>query len=172
MVQSACLMLVPVFIVGLILLQAGRLRQIAAAVLGLAAPYWILLGSGLASTEQLQFAIPVNITGMSGSPQLLISLCMSAGISAFSAIMLMLYNALHTLSAGVKVRACYSFINLLGCACILLMLADAANFIAYAGVLLMSLSLVVTRTVILSRSPRSWILPACLIVISLILFFL
>ncbi len=172
MMQSACLLLMPIFLLGTVFLQVCRPREFIASLLGIITPYWIVLGFGIVSPEQLHFELPLNITHIAGDPQMLIGLLVTAGVAALALIMLMLYNALHMLSAGVKMRAYHSFVNLLGFACIWFMLFDTANFLTYLATMLLSLSFVATRTFTISRSPRAWVLPASLCAIFIILYFL
>lgn len=172
MAQQACLMLAPVFLLGLGAMRVWRPREVLASLLGLATPYWIVLGLGLASPCQLSFHAPAFISELQGEPVRLVWPLITAGITALVFLMLMLYNSLHTLSAGVRMRACLSFINLLGCGCMAWMLFDCRDFTAYTGTLYMCLGLVATRTFEVSRSPRAWVLPACLAATYVILFWL
>ena len=170
MAQQACLMLAPVFLAGLVLLRVGRPREFLASLAGLVTPYWIVLGLGIASPGELHLNAPRMIAYMEGDPSRLVWTLASAGVTAFVFVMLVLYNSLHTLSAGVKMRACLSFVNLLGGGCIAWMLFDCCDFTAYCATLYMCTGLVVTRTFELSRSPRAWVLPACIAATYVILY--
>lgn len=172
MAQQACLMLAPVFLAGLVLMRVGRPREFMASLLGLVTPYWIVLGLGIASPEDLGMSVPRMIAYMEGEPSRLVWTLISAGITALFFVMLVLYNSLHSLSAGVRMRACLSFVNLLGGGCIALMLFDCSDFTACCATLYMCLGLVVTRTFEVSRSPRAWVLPACIAATYVIIYFL
>lgn len=169
MVQSACLLLIPVFLLGTAFLNACHLREFVASILGVIAPYWIVLGLGLAHWDQLAWRLPSNITRLSGDPHALMWLFIAAGAAGLIALMLMLYNGTHMLSCGVRHRAYYSFINLLAFSMVWFVLFDSAQATAYLGTLYLAMGLVATQSFLLSRSPRAWILPVAIAAIFLLI---
>lgn len=172
MAQSALLLLAPVFVLGAVFLKALNIKSLCAALLGLALPYWIVLGLGLAQPACLDITPPHDITRLAGDPARLIWLYATGGLLTLFSLMLALYNSMHTLSAGVRMRAYQSFVTLLLAGSILLMLFDSGRLAAYWLVMAWSLSLATTRTFYLSRTPRAWLLPTALCAALAALFFL
>lgn len=168
MVQTALLAYIPLFLLGLGLVKCFSLRTFLAALIGLAIPYWIVLGSGFASPDMVQASLPSPIWMgeiHSSSVLPLISLTL-AGLGW---LLLVLYNALTATSQGVQTRSRYTFLNLLGAYTLLLIFFDFGRAACYAPLLLTIFSLQVSRTTLLSRSPRRWLLPASTVLIFVIL---
>lgn len=172
MIQTSCLWLAGVFLIGLAVVQVFRLREVVASLLGLGAPYWIMLGLGLVTPDQLHIEAPHMVTALSGNPADLIWTLVTAGVTALGLLIMMLYNAITTPPAGVQVRAYNSFINLLGFAAVIFMIFDAERLPAYLMIAFMSLSFMTARCTSQSRSPRAWILPVCVAATYLLIYFL
>lgn len=170
MLQGACLWLMPVFLAGMACLQVFRVREVAAALLGVLTPFWIMFGLGLASPASLQWPEPLFISQIPGSPTTIIALLIPAGTAALLLVILMLYNALNTLSEGVRMRALHTFINLLGLACIVLIVFDCRHLPAYLSTLIFCIAFVLARTFTLTRSPRAWILPVSIYALFIIIY--
>lgn len=170
MAQSACLMLMPVFLLGTMIIGVCRGRELLASLLGIVAPYWIVIGTGIATPGQLQLSMPEYITSISCEATELIWIFTTCALTGLLLLMLMLYNALHMHSSGVMMRSFHSFINMLGCACICLMLVDSGRLMAYIPTTLICLGLTATHSFELSRSPRAWILPLSIAIMYIILY--
>lgn len=170
MVQTPCLWFAIIFIIGLNMMQVMRLRELSASILGLLAPYWIVFGFGWADPARLSPLHSHTIFNLQADPATIVGTLAVAGFTALTLIIIMLYNAINTPSAGVRIRSCHSFVNLLGFASLLLMILDAGRLPVYLMTAFISLSLMTTRCTYQSRSPRAWILPVSIAAIYILIF--
>ncbi len=131
MVNHGFLLLMPIFCLGTLFMKALHGKQFMAMLLGIMAPYWILLATGLVTFADFR---PLEIYNLfrdfsigDGSFRFLLTI----GLSAMVFLILLLANAMRTDSVGVKMRAYKSFVNLLGFALLWYMVFDSRNIMAY-----------------------------------------
>ena len=172
MTQYACLLLMPIFMLGAVFLKSFRPREFAAALLGIAAPYWIMLGSGLLPPESLRYPELTSIFSGFTPGNGLKWLLATNGTTAVILIAAMLANSIRANSMGVKMRAYHSFINLLGAAMIWYMLFDLGNITAYTATLALCLGFQAARYFQLSRLKRTYIYILAIQATYIILFIL
>lgn len=135
MVQYAFFLLMPVFLIGAVFLRAVRIREIVAMILGVAAPYWIVLATGLVKLSELQAPSFTFISLVAGSPIEVFRLMLTVGITTMLFLFALVVNLTHHGSAGVMVRARWSFLQLLGFASVVFILVDFGDMVAYLPVL-------------------------------------
>lgn len=131
MVQYAFLLLMPVFLLGSIFLRSMRLREVVAMLLGIAAPYWILLATGVVKFSEFHLPSLTNLFSGAESPMDLFRLLLTVGISALIFLFSLLVNSMRHASAGVMSRARWSFIHLLGFSLLWFMVFDFTNLLTY-----------------------------------------
>lgn len=151
-IQYAFVLLMPIFLLGAVFLGVLRLRETAAALLGAVAPFWIVFGSGLAPLSALHWPDLTNLMTLLGTPQHLFMLLLTEGVTALFFLFLWMGNALRQEAQVVQMRACNSFINLLGASMVWFMLFDTSNVLAYSSVLCVCLGVHAARHYRLTRS--------------------
>lgn len=171
MLQSCCVLLAPVFLLGVLLLRSLRLRELLASIIGLILPYWIICGLGIASLSDINMPELLLVSHIEGEPAAVLHSLLSAAIPAFIMLLLIAYNAMNSASEGVKMIAYHSFINLLGLCCILFICIDVSRIAAYSAILYICLAFITARSFRMARSPRAWVLPVVIWAIFILLFF-
>lgn len=171
MIQYAFVLLIPIFLLGALFLSVLRIKEIGAAILGIIAPFWITIGLGIISPQEINFPTLTNLFYSFTSPGslffLLITLC-------FASILILLLTASNTLapsSTGQQHRSYYAFINLLGTAMVWYMLFDASNMLAYSSILMSCLGFQTARYAAIPRHRFAY-LPVIIAIPSLISLFI
>lgn len=150
-VQYACVFYMPLYIAGGIVAKSFSLKEIPAFLLGVAAPYWCLLGTGLASITDLQLPTMSNIfTGFAPTAEV-ISMAVACGVAAVVWLVLAFNNSLQLLKEHIYVRRFNTVVNILGAGSILLMLCDFTNIMAYISTFMFCLSVQIAQSVTSSR---------------------
>ncbi len=131
MVQYAFLLLIPVFLLGCVFLRSMRIREVVAMLLGIAAPYWILLATGVVKFSEFHLPALTNLFSGAESPMDLFRLLLTVAISGLIFLFALLVNSMRHASAGVMARARWSFIHLLGFSLLWFMVFDFTNLLVY-----------------------------------------
>lgn len=131
MFQYAFVGLMPVFLLGAVFLRSLRLREAVAMLLGVLAPYWIMMATGVVSVEDLRIPSLNSVFSLTAVPFELFHFLLATAITVLLFLAVWIVNTTRHGSAGVKVRARWSFIILLGFALVVFMLIDFANAPAY-----------------------------------------
>lgn len=121
----------PIFLLGMFQMQAGSPRTLAATIVGLITPYWIIWGMGWVDASQFTLS------------NLAISLQMPALtwqiIPAASVLLLGLFagtaNLINNYNENIKTRAMNGFVNILSAYTALLMIIDNAHYTTYLPIL-------------------------------------
>lgn len=135
MVQYAFLIMIPAYIAGGLLMKSFRLRELIAFVLGLVAPFWILIGFGLVSTADFHLPGRLTIFHTSDVQNDIFFSLLSTGIMALVGIILSLYNGVRLFSRNSRLRCMHSAVNLLGYLAVAAVIIDFTNFLAYFGII-------------------------------------
>lgn len=151
MVQYAFLLLMPLFMLGAVFLGVFTLRTFLAMLLGIAAPYWIVLGLGVVNVED--FAVPALTNIFSGytDPGTLLYFMLQMALLALFSLLLTASNTMAAEGAGARHRSYNSFVNLLAVAMVWFMVFDYNNFTAYSSATAACLGLQAAR---FATSPR------------------
>lgn len=135
MVQYAFLLLVPVYLLVCATLKILHWRSLAAFVMGLVAPFWIVIGLGIVSPWQLRWPELTNFfTVLDGTFDVLL-LPLAPALIALLFIILWANNNVRLHAANSRNRAFNRAIVMLGVGAILLMFADYSNLPAYISTL-------------------------------------
>lgn len=163
-VQSAFLLLMPAYLLGAIFLRSMRLRETVAMLLGTAAPFWILLGTGLTTFDSFRWPFFNPVFCMSQPSAETFRLMITSGICALIFLFLLAANMTRHNSSGVVTRARWSHINTLGFILLCLIIADFSDITVYLPAFFLctgyEMSLWSTR---LKPLQRGYIFPAMLL---------
>lgn len=132
MIQYAFALMIPIFLIGAMYMNVFRLREIIAAALGIVAPYWILIGFGVVSINDIVFPSLSNIFANTAPSFSVLLVLISVGFTFLTALLLAFFNAQKVFASSAKIRAYNSFINLLGITLAWYMVFDHTNLITYA----------------------------------------
>ena len=135
MVQYAFLLLIPLYLVVCATLKILRWRSLAAFVMGIIAPFWIMIGLGIVSPWQLRWPELTNFfTVLDGTFDALL-LPLAPALMALLFIILAADNNVRLHAANSRNRTFNRAIIALGIGSILLMFADYSNLPAYISTL-------------------------------------
>ena len=135
MVQYAFLLLVPLHIFGGLMMKSFRIREFIAYVLGLLAPYWIVVGLGVIPPEA--FRLPDTLTVISTAEvqnDLFLTL-LATGLMALIGIVLAFYNGVRLFTRNSRLRGMHMTFNAMGILAVAAVIFDFTNFVAYFGLL-------------------------------------
>lgn len=116
-----------------IAMEAMRPKEFLAMGMGLIAPYWVAIGTGLINPLSLRLSPPVTIFA-GGIPPTLFVFLIVTGILALAAAILSIYNGVILYAGNSAVRRSIISINIFGLTAFTAMLLDISHFEAYAGV--------------------------------------
>lgn len=160
MFQYAFLILIPVYVGGGLMMKSFRLREAVAFVLGLAAPYWIVVGLGWVSLDS--FHLPEQLQPITSAviENDLFYTLLTVGVTAVMAIVLALYNGVRLFNRNERLRSMHWIINLTGILAVAAIIFDFTNFTAYYGTVALWLSVQVAAMMSLYelRSSRVWLI--------------
>ena len=133
MTQYAFLVMIPVYIGGGLLMKSFRFREFVAFIFGLVAPYWIAVGLGVISLSSFQLpdSLIILSRGVVGN-DIFMSL-IAAGIMVVAGFIFSLYNGVRLFSRNSRLRCMHMTFNLMGYVCVLAVIFDFTNFVAYFG---------------------------------------
>lgn len=174
MVEYSFLMMIPVFVAGGFLMKSIGWREFVAFGFGLIAPYWIVVGMGIVEPSQFRFPIGTPITvQLDLNPQLYRTL-VSIGLAALISMIFSFYNSFSLLHGNSRVRSIHLSISIMGYICIISMIGDFNNLLAYSGTIYLWLALEMATLFSTKsfRSPQIWILSIWLLFFILYLIML
>ena len=160
MFQYAFLMMIPVYIVGGILMKSLRIREVIAFILGLIAPYWVLIGFGVVPFPSLQMPDTLKVLSTAKADQDLFMALVAGGIMSLLGVIFALYNSLRLLMRNARPRSMHATINVMGIICTVCMILNFNNFVSYLGSIALWLAIETATMLELYevRSPRLWML--------------
>lgn len=134
MFEAGCILFLLPLIFSLFTMQIGRLRVFTSLILGIAAPYWIVSGTGLISPVDFNFRMPDALFFMSFRPELL-PFYIYMAILMVCGTLLMLYNGLKLYAGNSRIRHYNNVINIFGLTGCAGLMIDCTDFYAYCGIL-------------------------------------
>lgn len=149
MFHSACLYLVFAFFVGFVQMRVMTVRGVLAMLLGLAFPYWIVLGLGIASPAELRLPAVAAVWGGSG-PHLQLLTAVSIVLSALLFLALITINLMHIYSYKSHTRAYNGFFIILALLTLIAMAVDYGNILNYLTILNLCVAIQVAHTFTIS----------------------
>lgn len=131
MIQYAFLLTAPLYLAGALILKQLRLREILAFLLGLLAPYWIVLGLGIVSTAQLTLPTLTNLFSDFAPRGDVLMALLGAGLTALTTLVFGCNNALRLFTANSATRHYNYVLSLMAAGFAVLMACDFTNMLAY-----------------------------------------
>ena len=112
-------------------LKTFGLRGFPALLLGMVAPYWIVLGLGIVPLSALRVPVAGVIWQASLPGSEMIWVIAATALTAFAGLMMALRNAVSMRTAPTAIRAFNTALTLPALCCLLLSLIDWENFTVY-----------------------------------------
>lgn len=141
MFQVAFITLVPVYVAGGFLMKSFRAKELVAFIFGLAAPYWIAVGTGMVDLQSFGWPGTETVFGAEAvAPRLLptlVACCIMGGVS----IILTLYNLARLYTRNSRLRGMHGTFIIMGLMAIAGFLFNFDNFSAYYGLLALWLAI-------------------------------
>ena len=136
-------------------MKAFRVKETIAALMGLAAPYWALLGLGIIDPAQLQLLTFTNLFHSFAPPAGLLGLLILTGGTILIGTMSGLSNAFHGEWGNSRNLAFNKFINLLGFASAMFAIIDNNNMLAYCATINLCMAIQGAKMLNRSRTIRA-----------------
>lgn len=134
MFQYAFLLYLPVLWLGLIQMKVVNAKTFLASLLGIALPYWVVLGCGIARYED--FSIPHFVSILSSQDIMeTIRIFAAVAVTLILGIGFLIANLLKMLSYNSQVRAYNGYMALMLIATVLFVVADYTNLTVYLPLL-------------------------------------
>lgn len=174
MVQYAFLMMMPVYVAGGLLMKSFRFREMAAFLLGIIAPYWIVLGLGIVPLASLRVPDTLRVVDTTQVDHTLFIALLSGGIMSALALIFSLYNSMRLLMRNSRPRSMHAAIMVMGMMSMLCMIFNFNNFMAYVGSIALWFSIETAMMFELYevRAKRVWTGVLSAIFVTLFIFFL
>lgn len=133
MVQPAFIPFILPVLGGMALMKICHFREITALLLGLIAPYWVLLGLGIVSIDD--FHLPqLSDIFTSPIPEGCMPMVIGTAVAFAISLLLSLYNGIKLYAGNSRIRALNNVVNLFGITAVVAMTVDMANMASYVGV--------------------------------------
>lgn len=137
MFQYAFIFMTPVYLLGAIMLKCFSFRCLVAFIMGLAAPYWVAIGLGIVAPLSIAMPTFTNLFDGFASGGGLFVCILNVGITAFIGLILAFNNGVRLYAGNTQRRLYNMVVNLLGVTCVLCMMLDFNNMVAYMATLYM-----------------------------------
>lgn len=169
MFHYMCLFLIPVFFIGFIQMRAMSLKGFLAMGVGLATPFWILMGTGI--VKPTDFALPAmhNVWSYLNSMQSL-TMLLSVILSAIIVIILMSINLFQIYSYKTQIRSYNGFFSILTIATLIIMAIDYGNILNYIPVLNCCLAVQIAHSFTISKASKRFIAYMIFIAVCIVMF--
>lgn len=134
LIQAGFPVYIAVFIIGSAQMRIFSLRTLAAAILGIITPLWIVLGLGFASFSG--FHLPQLVNPFSSLPiQVSLQLFVTVGVTLLTGLVTGTANLLRIISLNARTRAYSSLLALIGIVTGLMAMLDFTNIEFYIPLL-------------------------------------
>lgn len=174
MFQYAFLMMIPVYIVGGIMMKSLRIREVVAFILGLIAPYWVLVGLDIVPMPKFDTPHTLKVLSEAHASHDLYIALVSGIIMSILGFFVAIYNSLRLLMRNARPRSMHGTINVMGIVCALCMILNFNNFVSYLGTIALWLAIETAMMFDLyeTRSPRLWLMGISSVFIVIFIIFL
>lgn len=160
MFQYAFLAMLPAYIVSAIVMKAFRIKEALALIMGLVAPYWVVLGLGLISPDAFRMPQFTNLfQEYIGSTELGV-LVAAVGFAIFFGSLLGLNNGIKLYAGNSHVNAMNMSITLLGAVSIICIVVDFSNILAYLSTFYFTVAVQVANLCALWNIRHEWLVVA------------
>lgn len=169
MIQYAFLLAALAFFVGLSYMRVLRIKETAAMICGMIAPYWIILGFMPECIQSLNFPHITNIFTQMHAFKLA-GLLLLAAAGAASILIPGAFNFSKIFATNGQIRGCNGFLNTLGIFVIWFIIFDYKNITTYMGLLNLLAGFQVARFVNWDKHEEAVWIPISIAVVSVALF--
>lgn len=160
MCQYAFLPFIISIVAGAIIMKAFRIKEFFALLMGLIAPYWIVIGLGIIPLENFNIPQISNLfTGFAAPPDLII-LMLSVGVAGFIGLLLGINNSIKLYAGNSRVNALNMTISLTGVVSMICVIGDFTNMMAYLTTLFFTVAVQIANLCALWPIKREWIIGA------------
>lgn len=137
MFQYAFFFLIPVYLIGAIMMKCCSFRVVVAYLMGLAAPYWIALGTGLITLEDFTMPMLSNLFSGHATPIGLLTGIINISVTILIGFILAFTNWVKLYAGNTQRRLYNMAINVLGFFCAVCIIIDFNNMVAYLATMYM-----------------------------------
>ncbi|MDE6027739.1 MAG: hypothetical protein K2G23_06690 [Muribaculaceae bacterium] len=173
MFQYAFIFLMPGYILIALMMKCFRIKELAAFVMGICAPYWIAVGMGLVPLDAFHWPTFTNLFEEFSSASDLVVGGLSVGITALIAILMALNNAVKLYAGNTQRRLYNNAIAVVGITCVAGMAMDVNNLPTYLATFYITVAVQFANTFALwnIRKPSLWlrIIAAVYVIVFLIM---
>jgi hypothetical protein len=131
MIEYAFIFMIPVYIISGIMLKCFRIKEFLATGMGLIAPYWIGVGLGLIPFEAFSLPTFTNLFENFETKTEPYFAIVSIAIIVLITLIMSLQNIVRLYAGNSRRRLFTMSINILGIVCIICMIIDYNNIMAY-----------------------------------------
>lgn len=133
MFQQAFIPFILALLLSCIAMKILRFRELIALGLGLAAPYWVLMGFGVITLDSFHIPHFSNIFTDKVTP-VMFPILVGYGILLAITLLLCLNNGMKLYAGNAQIRSYNNVVNIFGLTAVLAMMFDLDNITAYTGV--------------------------------------
>lgn len=170
MIEYAFLPFMLVYPVMGIMCKVMRVKEWVAYLMGLVAPYWVVLGFGLITVSDFQLPqYPMQVSlGFGGEHMIFIyiSLC----TLVLTGMLMTVNNSILIYAGNMRIRTFINMVNLLGIVCVACMILDFDNFGAYVASFCFAASVQIANFFAMRRIEQSSIWFWCLLSVFIAFF--
>lgn len=127
---QAAIYLLPAFYIGLVQMRCLNIKTMAASLLGLITPYWIVWGFGIAHASTPQFPL-FEYSIFDTLLQLPVPLAVGCACNIAAGVAMLIASAVKALAHNAPRRARLGFLDILQINILVLFFIDASNLLVY-----------------------------------------
>ena len=146
MFQYAFIFLMPGYILIGVMMKCFRLKELAAFLMGIAAPYWIGVGMGLVPVDAFHLPTFTNLWDGYSSKTDILTGVLNIGLTALVGVILALNNAVKLYAGNTQRRLYNNAISVIGLICIAGMALDFNNLPTYLATFYMTAAFQIANT--------------------------
>lgn len=162
--QYAYVVYIPVFVIGCAEMRILNLRVILAILLGIIAPWWLLLGFGIVGIDEFHMPQFVSIFSAIDLNETLV-LLLTVGLTTLLTLTAYLLSVLKLMTYNARTRACSGFLTVMTLVTVVAMMVDFANMPAYLPLFNFCAAFQMSHFFVIHNSDRSWIMIGSIILI-------
>lgn len=160
MCQYAFLPYIIAYVAAALVMKSFRFKELIAFGMGLAAPYWILLGFGVVDPAWFRMPELKSVSAVcNGSPDTAV-MVFSVGVAVFLEVMFAINNSLKLYAGNSKVNAMNLAVIFMGLVSAVFIIVDFSNMEAYLATLFLSLAVQVGNLCALWKFRNEWAVAA------------
>lgn len=172
MFQYAFIPMIAAAIAGAVAMKVLRFKEVLAFLMGLIAPYWVTVGLGIIPLSNFRLSEISPLFSDYERAADLFLLLLSVATACFIGLSLGIVNAIRLYAGNSKVNAMNTVIFMTGIVCILCIIFDFNNMLAYLATLYFTVAAQIANACALWRMRHEWIVPSLMVLIFISFFIL